>query len=133
MLRLIYEWTLSLAASRHAVWALAGVSFVESSFFPIPPDALLVPMIIADPRRAWYYALVATVASVAGGFLGYLARTGRTDEQALRRAAVYGSTLGSFAVERFSIDRLMEIHRVDIARRLEDFRRLVAFEEEVDT
>jgi sugar/nucleoside kinase (ribokinase family) len=70
--------------------------------------------------------------SFAGGFLGYLARTGRSDEQALRRAVVYGSTLGSFAVERFSIDRLMEIHRVDIAQRLEDFRRLVAFEEEVD-
>ena len=71
MLRQIYEWTLSLAASRHAVWALAVVSFVESSFFPIPPDALLVPMIIADRRRAWFYALVATVASVLGGFLGY--------------------------------------------------------------
>ena len=53
MLRQLYEWTLSLAASRHAVRALAVVSFVESSFFPIPPDALLVPMIIADRRRAW--------------------------------------------------------------------------------
>ena len=71
MLRQIYEWTLSLAASRHALWALAVVSFVESSFFPIPPDALLVPMIIADRRRAWLYATVATVASVLGGFLGY--------------------------------------------------------------
>ena len=71
MLRQVYEWTLSLAASRHAVWALAVVSFVESSFFPIPPDALLVPMIIADRRRAWFYALVATASSVIGGFLGY--------------------------------------------------------------
>jgi membrane protein YqaA with SNARE-associated domain len=71
VLRQIYEWTLSLAASRHALWALAVVSFVESSFFPIPPDALLVPMIIADRRRAWLYAMVATVASVLGGFLGY--------------------------------------------------------------
>ena len=71
MLRQLYEWTLSLAASRHAVRALAVVSFVESSFFPIPPDALLIPMIIANRRRAWYYALVATVASVLGGFLGY--------------------------------------------------------------
>jgi membrane protein YqaA with SNARE-associated domain len=71
VLRQTYEWTLSLAASRHALWALAVVSFVESSFFPIPPDALLVPMIIADRRRAWLYAMVATVASVLGGFLGY--------------------------------------------------------------
>jgi sugar/nucleoside kinase (ribokinase family) len=70
--------------------------------------------------------------SFAGGFMGYLARTGRTDEAALRRAVVYGSTLGSFAVERFSIDRLMESHRVDIAKRLEEFRRLVAFEEELE-
>ena len=70
--------------------------------------------------------------SFAGGFIGYLARTGRTDEQAMRRAVVYGSTMGSFAVERFSIDRLLEIRRVDIAHRLEEFRSLVAFEEEID-
>ena len=70
--------------------------------------------------------------SFAGGFVGYLARTGRNDEAAMRRAVVYGSTLGSFAVEKFSIDRLMEVHRVDIARRLEEFRRLVTFEEELD-
>ena len=70
--------------------------------------------------------------SFAGGFVGYLARTGRSDEAAMRRAVVYGSVLGSFAVERFSINRLMEIHRVDIAQRLEAFRKLVAFEEELD-
>ncbi len=70
--------------------------------------------------------------SFAGGFVGYLARTGRSDEAAMRRGVVYGSTLGSFAVEKFSIDRLMEIHRVDIAHRLEGFRKLVAFEEELD-
>jgi hypothetical protein len=64
--------------------------------------------------------------------MGYLARTGRTDEAALRRAVIYGSTLGSFAVESFSIDRLLEIHRVDIAKRLEEFRKLVAFEEELE-
>ena len=70
--------------------------------------------------------------SFAGGFIGYLARTGRLDEQGMRRAVVYGSTMGSFAVERFSFDRLLEIHRVDIAKRLEEFRSLVAFEEEID-
>ena len=69
--------------------------------------------------------------SFAGGFIGYLAKTGRTDEAAMRRAVVYGSTLGSFAVEKFSIDRLMEIDRVDIARRLEGFRTLVASEEDI--
>jgi len=69
--------------------------------------------------------------SFAGGFMGYLARTGRVDDDNLRRAVVYGSTMGSFAVERFSIQRLMEIRTSDIRDRLVEFRRLVAFEEEL--
>jgi len=69
--------------------------------------------------------------SFAGGFIGYLASVGRSDDQAMRRAVVYGSTMGSFAVERFSIDRLLEIGRPDITQRLEEFRSLVAFEEEL--
>ena len=60
-----------MAARRHALWALAGVSFAESSFFPIPPDILLVPMVIANRARAWLIAGVCTVASVAGGAFGY--------------------------------------------------------------
>ncbi|MCF1504092.1 MULTISPECIES: YqaA family protein [Afifella] len=72
MLRALYDWTMNLAASRHATAALAGVSFVESSVFPIPPDALLIPMILADRSKAWYYATVATIASVIGGLFGYL-------------------------------------------------------------
>jgi sugar/nucleoside kinase (ribokinase family) len=69
--------------------------------------------------------------SFAGGFIGYLARAGKLDETHLRRAVVHGSVMGSFAVERFSIQRLMEIGENDITSRLEDFRRLVAFEEEL--
>ena len=71
MLRRLYNWTLSLASSPYALWALAAVAFVESSFFPIPPDVLMIPMIIATPRRAFLIAGVATVASVLGGLLGY--------------------------------------------------------------
>jgi membrane protein YqaA with SNARE-associated domain len=71
MLRRLYDWTLSLASGRHAEKTLAGVSFVESSFFPIPPDILLIPMIIAQPERAWRLATIATVSSVIGGFFGY--------------------------------------------------------------
>lgn len=71
MLRRLYDWTVSLAQSRHALWALAVVSFVESSVFPIPPDVLMIPMIIAAPRRAWIIALIALVASVLGALLGY--------------------------------------------------------------
>jgi membrane protein YqaA with SNARE-associated domain len=71
MLRRTYDWVMSLAASRHATPALAVVSFVESSFFPIPPDAMLGPMVLARPDRAWFYATVCTIASVLGGALGY--------------------------------------------------------------
>ncbi|CTQ58385.1 MAG: YqaA family protein [Roseibium album] len=72
MIRRLYDWTLSLAAGPRAPAALGSVSFVESSVFPIPPDILLIPMVIARREKAWWYALLCTVASVAGGVLGYL-------------------------------------------------------------
>lgn len=71
MLRQIYGWTMSLAGRRHAPTALATVSFAESSFFPIPPDVLLVPMVLARRDKAWIYAGICTAASVLGGILGY--------------------------------------------------------------
>ena len=71
MLRRLYEWTLSLAARPSAPYALGAVSFSESSFFPVPPDVMLVPMALARPDRAWFYALVCTLTSVVGGLAGY--------------------------------------------------------------
>ena len=71
MLRRLYDWTLDLAAHRNALWALAFVSFVESSVFPIPPDVILIPMVLAARDRAWLIAGVCTIASVAGGIAGY--------------------------------------------------------------
>jgi membrane protein YqaA with SNARE-associated domain len=71
MIRKLYDWTLSLAGHPRALWALAIIAFVESSFFPIPPDVLMIPMIIAAPTRAFRIAAVATVASVLGGLFGY--------------------------------------------------------------
>jgi membrane protein YqaA with SNARE-associated domain len=71
MIRRLYNWTLSLGHSPYALWALAFVAFIESSVFPIPPDLLMIPMIIASPRRAFLIAGVATLASVLGGLLGY--------------------------------------------------------------
>lgn len=71
MLRNLYDWVVSLAEDPRAIYWLAMISFAESSFFPIPPDALLVPMATVNPQRAFLYAAVCTVASVAGGFLGY--------------------------------------------------------------
>jgi membrane protein YqaA with SNARE-associated domain len=71
MLRGLYNWTMGLAGHRHALWALAIVSFAESSIFPIPPDILMIPMILARPNRAFLIASVCLIASVLGGIAGY--------------------------------------------------------------
>lgn len=71
MLRRLYDWTMAKAAHRHAPWWLALFAFVEASFFPIPPHPLLGLMCLAEPRKAIRYAVIATLASVAGGLLGY--------------------------------------------------------------
>jgi len=72
VLRRLYDRTLFLASTPYALWALAAVSFAESSVFPIPPDVMLIPMVLARPDRAWLIAGVCTLASVAGGAFGYL-------------------------------------------------------------
>ncbi len=71
MLQRFYDRIMGVARHRHALWALAGVSFVESSVFPIPPDLILIPMVLATPARAFFLAALCTAASVAGGYLGY--------------------------------------------------------------
>lgn len=71
MLRGLYNWTMAQANSPYALWVLALVAFVESSIFPIPPDVLMIPLILAAPHRAFVIAGVATLASVCGGMLGY--------------------------------------------------------------
>jgi membrane protein YqaA with SNARE-associated domain len=71
MLRRIYDWCIAAAYKPYAMWLMGAVSFVESSFFPIPPDVMLIPMSLARPQRAWTYATLCTLTSVAGGVLGY--------------------------------------------------------------
>jgi len=71
MLRKLYDWVIRMSEHRKSLWVLAGVSFAESSFFPIPPDVMLIPMILANRARAWLIASVCTIASVVGGFFGY--------------------------------------------------------------
>jgi len=71
MLRRLYDWCINAAGKPHATWIMALVSFVESSFFPVPPDAMLIPLALARPDKAYFYATVCTVASVAGGVLGW--------------------------------------------------------------
>ena len=71
MLRRMYDWCIAAADKPYALWLMGAVSFAESSFFPIPPDVMLIPMSLARPQKAWLYALVCTLTSVAGGVVGY--------------------------------------------------------------
>jgi len=71
MLRRAYDWCIAAADKPYALWLMGAISFAESSFFPIPPDTMLIPMSLAHPKRAWTFATVCTLASVAGGVLGY--------------------------------------------------------------
>lgn len=68
----LYDRVMSWSRHRHAQWYLGGLSFAESSFFPVPPDVMLAPMSMAQPAKAWRFALLTTLASVAGGMLGYV-------------------------------------------------------------
>jgi membrane protein YqaA with SNARE-associated domain len=99
MLRSLYLWVMRLSASRHAALALFGVAFAESSFFPVPPDTLLAPMVLSRPEHTWRFATICTVGSIVGGILGYaigyglapvghwiLALTGHPDGEAPLRA-----------------------------------------------
>ena len=70
-LKSLYHWTMELANHPSAIWLLGFVSFIEAIFFPIPPDVLLIPMILVNVKKAWIYAFVATVFSVLGGLVGY--------------------------------------------------------------
>jgi membrane protein YqaA with SNARE-associated domain len=72
MLRRMYDWCIDAAHKPYALWILGIVSFAESSFFPVPPDVMLIPMALARPQKAWLYAGICTITSVLGGVVGYL-------------------------------------------------------------
>jgi len=90
MLRRLYDWCVDAAGKPHAAWALGIVSFAESSFFPVPPDVMLVPMALARPDRAFFYAAVCTLSSVAGGLLGYFIGSALYDTVGLWLIHLYG-------------------------------------------
>jgi len=92
MLKRLYDWFIAAADKPSALWIMGAVSFAESSFFPIPPDVMLVPMSLARPRRAWLYAVVCTLTSVAGGVVGYAIGAGLYDSVGLWLMQLYGLT-----------------------------------------
>ncbi len=100
MLRKLYNWTMSFAAHRNARKALAGISFAESSFFPIPPDVLLIPMVLAERRKWFEIAAICTVASVLGGMLGYAI------------GAFLYDTVGQWVVNLYHLEDKMESFKV---------------------
>jgi membrane protein YqaA with SNARE-associated domain len=90
MLRRLYDWCIAAAGKPHAAWIMGIVSFVESSFFPVPPDAMLIPMALARPDKAYFYATLCTVTSVAGGLLGYFIGAVLYDSLGLWLLQLYG-------------------------------------------
>ena len=104
MLRKLYDWVINLAGSRHAPTALAVVSFAESSFFPIPPDVMLVPMILANRQKAFTIALVCTVCSVLGGLLGYAI------------GFYFFETIGAWVVKTYGLQAGLEKFRDEFTR-----------------
>lgn len=94
MMRSIYDWMMRMAGDRRAPHALFWVSFAESSFFPIPPDVMLIPMIMADRAKAWSYAALATLASVIGGVAGYAIGYFLIDTVGTSILQFYGKTKG---------------------------------------
>lgn len=90
MLRRIYDWCVNAAGRPYATWLMGSISFIESSFFPIPPDTMLIPMALARPDRAWFFAHVCTLTSVAGGVLGYYIGSALYDSVGLWLISLYG-------------------------------------------
>lgn len=104
MFKTLYARTMSLASSKHAPLALGAIAFAESSFFPVPPDVILVPMSLAEPKRSWFYAALCTIASVAGGALGYAI------------GALFYDTFGHWLIELYGYAAKMEALRAFYAQ-----------------
>jgi membrane protein YqaA with SNARE-associated domain len=92
MLRRLYDWCIAAADKPYATWLMGTVSFLESSVVPVPPDAMLIPMSLARPDQAWFYATVCTLTSVAGGVLGYFIGAALYDSVGLWVINLYGLT-----------------------------------------
>jgi membrane protein YqaA with SNARE-associated domain len=91
-LRRLYDWCINAAHKPHAMWTMGAIAFAESSFFPVPPDVMLIPMALAYPQRAYVMAAWCTVASVAGGVVGYAIGALLYDSIGLWLMQLYGYT-----------------------------------------
>jgi len=103
MLRRIYDWCIDAAHKPYALWIMAAVAFAESSFFPVPPDVMLIPMSLARPARAWLYATICTAASVLGGVLGYAI------------GALLYDSLGQWVIQLYGLGDKVEAFRTGYA------------------
>src|SRR5688572_12027103 len=101
MFRKLYDWMMRLAGHRRALPALAAISFAESSFFPIPPDVMLVPMVLAQRSKAFVIAGVCTVASVIGGLFGYAI------------GYYLFETIGAWVIQLYNLQGAMETFRAE--------------------
>lgn len=104
MFRRLYDWMMRLAGHRRALPALAAISFAESSFFPIPPDVMLVPMVLAQRSKAFLIATVCTVASVIGGMFGYAI------------GYFLFETIGAWVISLYHLEGAMETFRAEFAQ-----------------
>jgi membrane protein YqaA with SNARE-associated domain len=103
MLRRIYDWCIDAAHKPYALWIMGAVSFAESSFFPVPPDVMLIPMALARPERAWFYAAICTATSVLGGVLGYAI------------GALLYDSIGHWLIELYGLGGKVEAFRASYA------------------
>jgi membrane protein YqaA with SNARE-associated domain len=103
MIKRAYDWTMRMAAHRKAPQALFWVAFAESSFFPIPPDVMLIPMVLAQRAKAWLYAGICTVGSVLGGIGGYAI------------GYFLFETLGRWLINVYGLGAQFEAYRADYA------------------
>jgi membrane protein YqaA with SNARE-associated domain len=103
MVRHAYDWCLAAAHKPYALWLMGLISFAESSFFPIPPDTMLIPMSLARPEKAWTYAALCTLTSVAGGILGYAI------------GALLYDTLGHWLISAYGYGGKVEAFREQVA------------------
>ncbi len=98
--RRLYNWVISWAESPYGAWALFAIAFIESSFFPIPPDVLLLALALGAPRKAFFFAFVCAVGSVLGGVFGYMI------------GVLFYDTVGVWIVELYGLEQQMEVVRV---------------------